>query len=341
MDCKRLNKYRALRLLKPVAQTLEGFCSLLLVLSLTACTWVKDDRDNCPYGFWLQLDFSYNMLDVDAAAKYVNDACVYIYRDDGTFVRRLNLTQSELLANGHKVRIEGLDEGDYQFLVWSGIGNSEYAVSGDAQTIDDFRLSLAATGDVSAPLPPLYHGYLPAVHFDDTYAVHNIDLMKNTNEMACLVVSMDKNAVLDANDYSLSVVANNNTMDARNRLIGDETTTYLPFENDYVTLHDDDYGDLQALRFNLMTMRLTDKNDCRIILKENGTGTEVFNISLQQYVGQIGTLYNSNGRQMTVQEYLDRQDFFTIVFFLSADKAQLVQVMVNTWRIRAYNHIKL
>jgi hypothetical protein len=55
----------------------------------------------------------------------------------------------------------------------------------------------------------------------------------------------------------------------------------------------------------------------------------------------IGALYTNMGRQITAQEYLDRQDFYTIVFFLSADFEQLIQLQVNSWRLRASNHLKL
>jgi hypothetical protein len=55
----------------------------------------------------------------------------------------------------------------------------------------------------------------------------------------------------------------------------------------------------------------------------------------------IGSLYTNLGKPLSVQEYLDRQDFYTIVFFLSDDLDQLIQLQVNSWRLRPYNHLKL
>ena len=55
----------------------------------------------------------------------------------------------------------------------------------------------------------------------------------------------------------------------------------------------------------------------------------------------MGTLYTNLGRPLTVQEYLDRQDFYTLVFFVTGDLEQLLQLQVNSWRLRAFNHIKL
>ena len=48
-------------------------------MAWSSCTWVQDDTDGCPYGFWLKLHYTYNILDVEAAPEYVKDATVYVY----------------------------------------------------------------------------------------------------------------------------------------------------------------------------------------------------------------------------------------------------------------------
>lgn len=330
MDCKRPHQHRALTLLLAVV----GF------LTLTSCTWVKDENDDCPYGFWLQLCYAYNMLDVDAAPKYVTDAYVYIYDMDGNFVKRIYVTQDVLQAHNYRVEVDGLTEGDYQFVVWSGAGNSQYAVSGDTKTIGDFRLALAS-GNSATELPALYHGYLSKVHYDDSYAVHEVELMKNTNHLACLVVSVDNSVETDPSDYSMEVIASNGTMDAFNKLVSDEVIAYKPFVKEPVTINDSDYGTLSGIKFNITTLRLMTDSDSRIILHRKSTGQVVFDISFPEYIGMIGALYTNMGRPVTAQEYLDRQDFYTIVFFLSADMEQLLQLQVNSWRLRANHHLKL
>ena len=330
MDSKRPHQYSALKLLLAVV----GF------LAMSSCTWVKDENEDCPYGFWLQLRYSYNMLDVDAAPKYVTDAQVYVYDTDGNYVKRIFVTQDVLKARNYCVQVDGLPEGDYQFVVWSGMSSSQYAVSGDTKTIDDFRLALAS-GSSASELPALYHGYLSKVHYDDSYAVHEVELMKNTNQLACLVVSVDNAVEVNPDDYSMEIIAANGTMDAYNRLVSDEAITYKPFVKEPVTIDDADYGTLSGIKFNITTLRLMTDSDSRIILHRKSTGQVVFDISFPEYIGMIGALYTNMGRQLTAQEYLDRQDFYTIVFFLSADMEQLLQLQVNSWRLRANNHIKL
>ena len=334
MDCKRPHKYRALK------QLLLVVCTLAMV----SCSWIKDDTDDCPNGFWLQLHYTYNILDVEAVTRYVQDAYVFIYDAEGNYVKQIYATPEQLNANHHRVRVEGLPEGDYQFVVWSGIGNNKYAISGDTRTIDDFRLSLSGNKTECADnLPDLYHGALVNVHYDDSYAIHDVEMMKNTNQLACLIVSVDENAWINPDEYTLKVVSANGTMNAFNQLTSDVETTYKPFEQGEVTFEDADYGELQGIVFNLKTLRLMSDQDSRIILEKNSGSSDqvLFNISLPEYIGMMGTLYTNLGREIGVQEYLDRQDFYTVVFYLSSDLDQLLQLSVNNWRIRANHHLKL
>ena len=332
MDIKRPHRYCALK----------QICFILCILLFTSCTWVKDENDDCPYGFWLNLHYTYNILDVEAAPEYISEVTVYVYDADGNYVSRFDVPQSVLKANKHRVRIEGLPEGDYQFVVWSGLGNNAYAVSGDRSTMDQFSLSLAQSGSmVSSNLPDLYYGNLQIVHFDDSYVVHDVYMMKNTNQLSCLVVTMSDDTTVSPDDYDMRVVSANGVMDARNRLISDNMMTYEPFIRNAVTFDDAEYGELNGVNFSISTLRLMEDRDCRLILERKGTGDTICNISFPEYIGMIGTLYTNLGRQLSVQEYLDRQDFYTIVFYLSSDLNQLVQLQVNSWRLRAKNHLKL
>lgn len=123
-------------------------------------------------------------------------------------------------------------------------------------------------------------------------------------------------------------------------MVADVKTTYEPFIQEDVTLDDPDYGKLEGAKFSMMTLRLMSDMDCRIILERKSTGQKIFNISFPEYIGMIGSLYTNLGRPLSVQEYLDRQDLYTIVFYLSADLERLMQLKVNSWRLRAENHLK-
>ena len=310
---------------------LKNLISILCVMALMSCSWVKDDNDDCPDGFWLKLQYNYNILDVDAASRYLKDAYVYVYDNDGNFVKRIYATGDDLKAYDYRIRLDGLTEGD----------SNQYTLVGETQTKDDFRLSLIGNGSsYSGELPPIYYGVLRNIHYDSSYSVTPIPMMKDTNLLSCLVVSVD-DAELSADDYTLKLVTANGVMDADNLIATDSPTTYAPYVSENVTFDDPDYGELKGALYAVSTLRLMEEGDCRILFEKKATGETVFNISLPEYIGMIGALYTNLGRELSVQEYLDRQDFYTIVFYLNGDLDQLIQLRVNSWRVRAYNHLIL
>lgn len=321
---------------------MKRILSIFFIFIVASCSWINDDEGECPYGFWLNLHYTYNILDVEAAPEYIKEVSIYIYDAAGNYVTRLDVNKAELDAKGHRVRVDGLSEGDYQFVVWSGISNNDYAVSGDVGTMDKFRLSLAnLTTNIKSQLPDLYYGYLSTVHYADTYLEHDVYMMKNTNQLSCLVVPSTQGVTINPANYNMKVVSANTTMDVNNNLTSSTLMTYEPFVKEAVTINDSEYGPLDGIRFSISTLRLMEKTDCRIILENKETGNQVFNVSLPAYIGAVGELYTNLGKTLSVQEYLDRQDFYTIVFFLSADLNSLFQMNVNSWRVRANNHLKL
>ncbi len=320
---------------------MKQLLSIICIILMTSCTWVKDDRDDCPTGFWLQLNYSYNILDVDAAQKYLKDATVYIYDASGNYVKRIDVSQASLQANGQRVQVDGLPEGDYQFLVWSGANNTDYSLNGANDSIPAFRLSLDAKKESSKELSDLYYGMLEKIHYSGAYEVHPVSMMKNTNKLACLVVAPQSVKELKADDFSMTLVSANDTVDAYNKLRSSQAMTYKPYLQDVVTVHDADYGELKGVRFGLSTLRLMADTDCRLIMKKKSEDANIFNISLPECIGTLGTLHTQLGKTLDVQEYLDRQDFYTIIFFLSEDASALMEMKVNSWRVRNYNNLDL
>ncbi len=317
---------------------------LTAALALASCAWPKDDYDDCQYGFWLRLSYTYNIMDVEAAPEYLGDAHVYVYDAAGNFVKRIDVTAAQLKADSQRVRIEGLPEGDYRFMVWSGSAASEYSISGDGGGRDDFRLTLATAGSLHSArqLPPLYYGAPPvAVHYSETgYTERVVSMMKDTNELACLAVSTGEES-LTADNCSLRLVTANATVDADNALTGGDAVSYEPYQLETVTIDDPDYGTMHGVRVAISTLRLMEHTTCRLLLERQPEGRVVFDVSLPEYIGMVGRLYTSMGRQLALQEYLDRQDYYTVVMLFSEELDQLLQLRVNSWRVRANHFIKV
>lgn len=72
-----------------------------------------------------------------------------------------------------------------------------------------------------------------------------------------------------------------------------------------------DLSGLQVVHSELNTLRLLENDDTRLILTHRFTGQRVLDIPLTKYLLLSREAYSG----MTPQEYLDRQDQYTLIFF--------------------------
>lgn len=313
----------------------------LVCLSATACSWVKTDITNCPTGVWLQLEYSYNMLDADAASGHINDAFVILYDTVGQPQYRFAVTKDVLTANAGRIELTDVAEGCYNIVVWSGTSARDYSFSPD-MSYADFRLRLADTGGQTAKnLTALFYGKADSVYVSSRHSVHRVPMMKDTNKVICIVESESETNEISPDVYSMEIVADNSVLDADNSVIPSAPITYLPYSAESDVIDDPDLGERHVARFGISTMRLMADDNARLILRLRDTGFEVFNIPLCQYIAQVASLSEINGRPLSVQEYLDRQDQFTFVFCLSSASNAIIRCKVNNWIVRPKDNIKL
>lgn len=312
-----------------------------LCFSATACSWVKTDTSDCPTGVWLQLEYSYNMLDADAASNHINDAFVVLYDTVGQPQYQFAVTKDVLAANAGRIELAGVAEGCYDIVVWSGASASDYAYS-PQMSYADFRLRLADnSGQTSKDLTALFYGKTDSVCVSSRYAVHRVPMMKDTNRIICLVESESETNEISPDVYSMELVADNTVLDAGNHIVPSTPTTYLPYSAESDVINDPDLGERHVARFGISTMRLMADDNARLVLRLKDTGFEVFNIPLCQYIAQVASLSEINGRPLGVQEYLDRQDQFTFVFCLSSASNAIIRCKVNNWIVRHKDNINL
>lgn len=298
-------------------------CTLILC---NACSWVDDDRSDCPTGCWLKLSYTYNMMNVDAASTQVKDVTLFILDQDGNCIDREEVDSATLHSNQCMIRIpSSLPEGDYSFLVWAGLADSCYQY-----TPSSLILSTNEAGEQDKRLSSLFHGRLDHIHVSDEYQTYPVSLTKNTNVMSCVLQSLGTTP-LNSDDFRLELTACNGRMDHRNAPIDDTPVCYLPFMQKDANLED-----IQVVNAGMNTLRLMEQDNSRLRLIYQPSGESIFNIPLTQYL-----LFSRNidGGNMTPQEYLDRQDRYNLIFFLTPTddpfKPYLcAQMKVNGWIIR-------
>lgn len=311
--------------MRKTAPILFALCALLFS---SACSWVNDDQSDCLTGCWLKLSYTYNMLDVDAAATQVSDATLFILDGEGNCIVREDIDSVTLHQNECTIPVPTLPVGDYTFLVWAGLSDTLYQY-----TPASLALLRDEAGEQSGRLSSLFHGRLDNVHISGAYQFLDLSLTKNTNTLSCILQSQSA-VPLEADDFRLELTARNGLMDHWNTPMDSVSTCYLPFMQESADLED-----IQVVHAGINTLRLMEDDDTRLRLVYQPSGETLFDIPLTPYLLLSREV---EATPMLPQEYLDRQDRYNLIFFLDStdDPSKpyiCLQMKVNGWIIRLNN----
>lgn len=290
-----------------------------------SCSWVDDDRSDCSTGCWLRLSYTYNMFGVDAASTQVKDATLFIFDQEGRQIKQEIVDSVILHKYQYKIPVPSLPQGNYSFLVWSGLDESLYDY-----TPASISLLADENGECNKQLPYLFHGRLDKIFVDGAYQVLTVPLVKNTNVLSCVLQNQSA-LPLKLDDFRLELTARNAVIDHWNMPSQQESTCYLPFMSESAQM-----GSVEVAHFGLNTLRLMENDDTALRLIYTPSGKSIFNISLTPY---LLLARNVDSKSMAPQEYLDREDRYNLIFFLEPsgdpDKPYIcLQMKVNGWIVR-------
>lgn len=296
-----------------------------ILLLFAGCDWVDDDRSDCPEGCWLKFTYTLNMLHVDAAATQLKDVTVFIVDKDKNLVARQDIDSLTLHQNNCLIKLPSLDASAYTILVWAGLSDVHYTC-----TVSGLELLRDELGDQSHQLSSLFHGRLNEVHIGNEYQVIEVPLTKNTNTFSCVLQSTAQTRMSEE-EFRMELTAHNGLLDHTNMPADTVATCYRPFLKRAL-----DLDGVQIINAGLNTLRLTESDSTRFTLIHQPSGQRIFSVPLCQYILLSGEV---QAKDMTPQEYLDRQDQYNLIFFLTPtenpQKPYLcVQMEVNGWMIR-------
>ncbi|MEF2882418.1 MAG: FimB/Mfa2 family fimbrial subunit [Parabacteroides distasonis] len=293
----------------------------LTLTGLAACDYIHDDSI-APCEYRLRLVYDYNMKFTDAFQREVDKASLFICDNKGNFIRRQDIEGAELKANSIAMDLE---PGTYQVLTWAGLDESSYQwpeLTPGSSTIEEIRVKTLREADATQPneLTPLWHALDTLVIAGDRHEEKEISLAKNTNKLR-VVLQDTEGYSMDVKDFSFRIVADNGYMDYDNTLLDDDTISYLPYHTESVDIAagsaDDRINGKPANQYvavaELNTMRLMAGENYRLIVRHKDWENDVLNVNLNQYL----LLTQMEGHDIPAQEYLDRQDEYSIVFFLT------------------------
>jgi len=313
------------------------YACFTLMLLLTSC--FRDGLEECPpeseYYSYINFIYDYNMSFEDLFHRQVAKVDVYLFDGDGVFMQKLvdQVPKGSTFKRGY---VLGLPE-DYkdvvQFVTFAGHYDDQTRATemvAGKSTIHDLELALSdITNTVDHSLEPLWHGNLAfktraVIARNDTTT---IPLVKNTNTVRIILQSLDSKLTVDVDDFSFALIANNQNCNAFNETTGVDPWTYVP----HYTNNDADAGAIAELH----TMRMLSDRENRLTIKNKIDGSSLLDVNLNMY---INALKLQKYKNMPLQEYMDREDEYNVVVFLTKEKPSgrwiAGKITINSWIVR-------
>ena len=327
--------------------------TLFFALSTSSCKegFIYEGEGDCGTYYNIAFKYDYNMKFADAFANEVNSVSLFVFDSNDTLVQNIVVNDSEKVqSSGFSIPLE-LASGKYELVAWAGLMNEEsFDLLADVEVgktkREELQVALKTTNDnrVEKDLQPLYHGAMTLNYTSEpgTYT-ETISLVKDTNVVRIMLQQMSDGLV--AEKFRYEITADNGLLNWNNEVIENGMLTYAPWSVTSGTADvGPDYGtnstradqvSVAVAEFTLNRM-MDGKSPILTIynLEENEV---VLSIPIADYALLVKGHYNSN---MPNQEYRDRQDEYTMTFFLDEDGDWLsASIIVNSWRVVLNNEI--
>lgn len=348
-----------------IATTVVAAATLLA--SLTSCdNAIYDDEGDCDVIYRLRFRYDMNMKFADAFSHEVKSVRLYAFDTDDKLVWQTEESGERLAQEGYDI-ILPLQPGDYKLMAWCGLDNGEsFTVPqidlGD--TRDPLQCRLNRTqhpedGAVSTKdLHPLFHGTLEVNLPEDINGgeyVYTMPLTKDTNVFRIVLQHLSGKDI-EADDFTFKIEDNNGWLHHDNSLLDDENITYhawsvysgsagvdTPNTMAYAlnpqpsTLNQTRaITDVKVAVAELTVSRLVQRDwtvnpKPMLTIRKADDGELVARIPIIDYALLVKGNYN---RDMSDQEYLDRQDEYNMTFFLDENNHWLsTTIIINSWRV--------
>ena len=323
---------------------------LLLLAAFTAFSCAKDNEGDCGMTVAVRVVYTHNILSTDALKNQADEVSLYIFGEDGILVRQYTDATS-LLSNGF-IRLTGLRSSNYRFVAraqsrhitsaqsYFSIPDLKVGVS----RVDEltYRMKREASGFQQYELNNLLVGMADVV-VDGRRSPVTIALKKVTNKIRVVILPNTPGSTLDVTDYEFSVVdrVGNGHINYDYSLLPDKQITYLPYyaanlePDEAEALVPDEIDRAAVVEIN--TSRLLVENAPRLRIINRKEGKEIVSINLPWL---FSLTKMEDNKEWSLQEYLDRQDRYTIMLYFNEHTWMNGVFIINGWVVN-YNSLEL
>lgn len=341
-----------MKLLERILGLKTGIMLLLAAGAFASCNILDEEEEDC--AVYVSFKYDYNMKFADAFAHSVKSVTLYAFDKDGKLAFQKTEEGSILAQEDYAMRLDEIsrnDVGDYEFITWAGLADNESftvpLLQPGVSTKEDLTCRLNrkhesraenGTAIVDQDLEALFHGQISGSTASRSASDGRLEvsLTKNTNNIRIVLQHLSGEPV-NADQFHFSITDENGLMNYDNSLLQDERLTYLAWDkyDGYAGLGESEKKE-GITEINVAIAELTVARlmaDERPILKITNkvTGEDVLTIPLIDYVTLVKGNYNRN---MSDQEYLDRQDEYNMTFFLDEGNHWMnAYIHINSWHV--------
>lgn len=318
------------------------------MIGLSSCdSVIYDDLDPCIRGLELRFVYDYNMLYANAFPSQVDCLTLLVYDSAENFVGSFTETAPALADENYRMKID-LPAGDYHLLAYGGLQCDassfhfiDIPAAGSKLSQVGVVMDAAAVGaDPGKDLHPLFYGKLDVTVPDDDsnlYTVATVPMMKDTHNVRVLLQHISGEPV-DCRDFNFAITgADNSRFNASNDIVPlDNPFTLFPWTVGNVKAGETEAAGAPQLAFaEFSTSRLAPANGMRLVISTKNEKATVLSIPLVDY---LLLLKSDHFASMSAQEYLDREDYWSVIFFLDDNNNWIrTHIVVNNWIVRINN----
>lgn len=314
---------------------MEGLMCMVLAWLLTSCSsLIDEDLSDCLYGTGIR--FEYLIYDDNGGAANafptsVDLVSLYIFDDKGKHIATQTESGKTLQNPQWRMPLE-LAPGNYQLIAWAGLDGVSFNGPQTCLVKEDTEVSLKHNNMTSQnALHPLWHG-AANIEVKKDYTEHTVSLIKDTRRIRIVLQQINGNPVNDK-DFDFAITDDNSRLGYNNLPIANGELTYLPYTTGQQGVGGKPDGSesttVAFAEFN--TSRLVANNPTRLKIHRTTDDETVIDIPLLDYL----LLRRAEGSKLSDQQFFDRNDAYTLVFFLDKNMDWIkTQIIINDWVIR-------
>lgn len=326
-----------------LSKTYKALLALLLpaLMALTSCDAFNQDLDPCVRGLKLRFVYDFNMEFANAFPAQVDCLTLLVYDQQGNYVRTVTASRPETADENWRMTID-LPAGTYQLLAYGGMDCNDASFKFNTlpsqstfRNLEVYLPSNLITEPKGTDLHPLFYGRAEVTVAEEstTYTEKTVYMMKDTNDIRVMLANENGDPI-SADDFIFTITDNNTRFNYLNNIISTESITYRPWEKGDAQIgvlpeHDDLLALVSWAEFSVS--RLIEDSEARLTVYRTD-GKKVLSIPL---IEVLLLVKSEHFKDMTPQDFLDRQSRWNLTFFLIGDGTWAgVSIIVNDWIVR-------